>query len=70
MHVARLLYLPVQVQDNWSNFEVYGLQPPVGLVRMDLHRHPFRASLEEARTSPIAHVSLHAAPACSARLTT
>ena len=39
----------LQVLDNWSNFSAYGLPPPVGLVRADLHRHPFRASLEEVR---------------------
>ena len=38
-----------QVLDNWSNFTAYGLQPPIGLVRADLHRHPFRAGLEEVR---------------------
>lgn len=35
--------------DNFSNFEQYGLQWPVGLVRMDAGRPPFRAGLEEVR---------------------
>ena len=26
----------------WTNFEDYGLQPPVGLVRCDAHMPPFR----------------------------
>ena len=28
--------------DVWTNFEDYGLPPPVGLVRMDLHKHSFK----------------------------
>lgn len=31
----------------FSNYEQYGLQWPVGLVRMDVHRHPFRTGLTE-----------------------
>lgn len=37
----------MQAVDNWSNFEAYKLQRPVGLIRTDLHRSPFRESLEE-----------------------
>ncbi|KAF8068156.1 Tr1 [Scenedesmus sp. PABB004] len=33
--------------DVWSNFDQYGLPRPVGLVRLDVHRHPFRAGLTE-----------------------
>jgi hypothetical protein len=33
----------------FSNYEQYGLQWPVGLVRMDVHRHPFRTGLGEVR---------------------
>ena len=36
-----------QAVDNWSNFEVYKLQRPVGLIRADVHRSPFRGNLEE-----------------------
>ena len=36
-----------QAVDNWSNFEVYKLQRPVGLIRADVHRSPFRSNLEE-----------------------
>lgn len=39
--------LAMQAVDNWSNFEAYKLQRPVGLIRTDLHRSPFRDSLEE-----------------------
>ncbi|KAI7836781.1 hypothetical protein COHA_009361 [Chlorella ohadii] len=35
---------PVNV---WTNFQDYQLQPPVGLLRCDLHTHPFRDDLEE-----------------------
>lgn len=31
----------------WTNFFDYGLQPPLGLLRADLHRPPFRDGLEE-----------------------
>jgi len=31
----------------WTNFEDYGLPSPVGVLRCDLHRSPFRAGLEE-----------------------
>jgi hypothetical protein len=34
---------PVNV---WTNFSDYGLQQPLGLLRTDLHRHPFRRGLE------------------------
>lgn len=34
-----------------SNYEQYGLQWPVGLVRMDVHRHPFRTGLTEVGVS-------------------
>ena len=37
----------MQAVDNWSNFEAYRLQRPVGLIRTDLHRSPFRESLGE-----------------------
>jgi hypothetical protein len=33
----------------FSNYEQYGLTWPVGLVRMDVHRHPFRTGLTEVR---------------------
>jgi tRNA (guanine10-N2)-methyltransferase len=33
-------------RDNWSNFQSYGLPPPVGLLRADAHRPPFRDGLE------------------------
>ncbi|KAF6257292.1 S-adenosyl-L-methionine-dependent methyltransferase [Scenedesmus sp. NREL 46B-D3] len=33
--------------DIYSNYEQYGLQYPVGLVRMDVHTHPFREGLGE-----------------------
>jgi tRNA (guanine10-N2)-methyltransferase len=36
-----------QRSDIYSNFEQYGLQWPVGLLRMDAHRPPFRQNLEE-----------------------
>jgi hypothetical protein len=35
--------------DIYSNYEQYGLQHPVGLVRMDVHTHPFRQGLGEVR---------------------
>ena len=38
-----------QAVDNWSNFETYKLQRPVGLIRADVHRSPFRSNLEEVR---------------------
>ncbi|GLI63539.1 hypothetical protein VaNZ11_006528 [Volvox africanus] len=31
----------------YSNFEQYGLPAPVGLIRMDAHRHPIRPDLSE-----------------------
>ena len=31
----------------WTNFEAYGLQPPVGLMRADSHLPPFRPGLQE-----------------------
>ena len=30
--------------DVWSNFDDYGLPPPVGLLRMDLHKHSFTSA--------------------------
>mmetsp|Transcript_24031 Transcript_24031/g.33078 ORF Transcript_24031/g.33078 Transcript_24031/m.33078 type:complete len:476 (+) Transcript_24031:158-1585(+) len=33
--------------DVWGNFNQYGLEAPVGLLRFDAHRPPFRAGLEE-----------------------
>lgn len=39
----------LQAVDNWSNFEAYGLRRPVGLIRSDLHKSPFRDHLEEVR---------------------
>lgn len=33
---------PVNV---WTNFEEYGLDPPVGLIRADLDRNPFKSGL-------------------------
>lgn len=33
--------------DIYSNYEQYGLQYPVGLVRMDVHTPPFREGLGE-----------------------
>jgi hypothetical protein len=35
--------------DIYSNYEQYGLQQPVGLVRMDVHTPPFRQGLAEVR---------------------
>lgn len=32
--------------DVWSNFKSYGLVPPVGLLRADAHRPPFRDDLQ------------------------
>jgi tRNA (guanine10-N2)-methyltransferase len=32
--------------NTWTNFQDYGLPPPVGLLRCDLHRPPLRAGLE------------------------
>ena len=37
----------LQAVDNWSNFETYRLRRPVGLIRADTHRSPFRESLAE-----------------------
>ena len=37
----------LQAVDNWSNFETYKLRRPVGLIRADAHRSPFRESLAE-----------------------
>lgn len=31
----------------WTNFQRYGLQSPVGLLRADAHRPPFRDDLSE-----------------------
>jgi tRNA (guanine10-N2)-methyltransferase len=31
----------------WTNFADYGLAPPSGLLRADLHRSPFRDGLAE-----------------------
>lgn len=36
-----------QTLDIFSNFKQYGLQPPAGLLRCDMHRNPFRDNLEE-----------------------
>ena len=36
-----------QEVDNWSNFETYKLRRPVGLIRADAHRSPFRGNLAE-----------------------
>jgi len=33
-------------EDNYSNYRQYGLQWPVGLLRMDASRPPFRPGLE------------------------
>ena len=33
----------------FSNYEQYQLQWPVGVLRMDVHRHPFRTGLTEVR---------------------
>ena len=37
------------VEDNFSNFEQYGLPHPAGLLRMDASRPPFRRGLEGVR---------------------
>ena len=37
--------------DVWTNFEDYGLPPPVGLVRMDLHKHSFRRDPADEATT-------------------
>ncbi|KAL3152268.1 hypothetical protein ABBQ32_001345 [Trebouxia sp. C0010 RCD-2024] len=36
-----------QQMDVWENFRDYNLTPPVGLLRADAHRLPFRSSLQE-----------------------
>jgi hypothetical protein len=33
----------------WSNFDQYRLPRPLGLLRADVHRHPFRVGLSEVR---------------------
>jgi len=33
----------------FSNYQQYQLQWPMGLLRMDVHRHPFRTGLTEVR---------------------
>lgn len=33
--------------DVWSNFDDYGLPSPLGLLRADAHRMPWRPSLRE-----------------------
>lgn len=38
--------------DIYSNYDQYGLQYPVGLIRMDVHTHPFRDGLREVRLWP------------------
>ena len=35
--------------DNWANFRRYGLPTPVGLLRADAHRPPFRDNLCEVQ---------------------
>lgn len=44
-------YTPVSVQvlDNWANFRRYSLPTPVGLLRADAHRPPFRDNLCEVQ---------------------
>lgn len=31
----------------WTNFQDYGLPPPLGLLRFDLHTHPFRHAVSQ-----------------------
>lgn len=38
----------------WTNFRDYGLQPPLGLLRLDLNRSPLRVGLEEALDAVLA----------------
>ena len=35
-----------QQMDVWENFRDYNLTPPVGLIRADAHRLPFRPALQ------------------------
>ena len=35
-----------QHMDVWENFRDYNLTPPVGLIRADAHRQPFRPALQ------------------------
>ena len=35
-----------QQMDVWENFRDYNLPPPVGLLRADAHRLPFRPALQ------------------------
>ena len=47
MHViAGKLNKSGQQMDVWENFRDYNLTPPVGLIRADAHRLPFRPALQ------------------------
>lgn len=47
--------------DNWSNFESYKLRRPVGLLRADVHKSPFRESLAEVSCASRTNLSAHEA---------
>jgi hypothetical protein len=51
--------------DIYSNYEQYGLQWPVGLLRMDVHTHPFREGMGEVRL-PAGHAAYCCAICCCA----
>jgi tRNA (guanine10-N2)-methyltransferase len=38
----------------WTNFEDYDLDPPVGLLRADLHRNPFRTNMQDVFDAVVA----------------
>ena len=59
-----------QAVDNWSNFKTYKLRRPVGLIRADAHRSPFRESLAEVIVLCTQHASGATSFACSVLLPT
>ena len=42
-----------QQMNVWENFRDYNLTPPIGLIRADAHRLPFRPALQVHSTIPV-----------------
>ena len=55
------------IRDVWSNFAAYGLPRPVGLLRSDSHRPPFRPGLQEVLDAVVCDPPYGVSCCCRAR---
>ena len=55
-HIAGKPNKSGQQMDVWENFRDYNLTPPVGLIRADAHRLPFRPALQVLAATPLSTI--------------